>query len=246
MKAGTNDLSVNYFFDAAGAGQSYANAAAFLSAGWTVTYVDMTGSVITSPTWNVSPLAGLAGRHKFQITVPNVSGVIYFTPPSGYSSAWDSAPIPVEQSSIDDIAALLTATDVSVNPITLASTANLEQYEGDSVDRTINIPTSTLSEFGWSNLVGCTLSGAIRRTTDTTTGSPLVALVATTNLTIVGADSKSVRIKQDTFPAALALSGTEIGNGGVQHYYDIQATKAGIRKTLVRGVWSIRRQEDRT
>jgi len=239
-------------YDAAGAGLSYANQAAFTGAGWSLTLIDMTTGTAVSPTisYTIAPVSGVTGRHTVALTLTTATWFVRVTPPSTShtfillpSAVWTG-----EQYDTDSLYARLNSIYGVVSQTSVPGVTLNDLVEGDSYSTTVTVPTSYLSRMGWTDLTGCTLHGTIRRPADDGTGTAAATLSAVTPfVTINGTDPTAFDITWTTYPAGMVFTTPERTTGSVNFRVEVQAAKAGKTMTvLYNATLATYRQDDPT
>jgi hypothetical protein len=228
--------------DAAGAGLSYANQAAFTGAGWALSFIDMSTGAAVSPSisYTISPVAGVTGRHTVACTLTTAAWFLRITPPStAYSfivlptTAWtgeanDPDTIYSRLNSIYGVSAATAVPQQTPSPT----------VEGDSYSVQLAIPTSYLSRMGWTDISGCTLTGTVRDGTDSGIGTARADLVTgaptgAQGKVAIGADNLSVVVSWDAYPSGMALTSPERTAGGSAMRITVEAAKGGKTMTVV-------------
>lgn len=230
--------------DAAGAGLSYANQAAFTGAGWSLTFIDMSTGAAVSPTINytIAPVAGVTGRHTVAATLTTASWFARITPPS---TAYSFLVLPTtywtgEANDFDTLFARINSIyGVSASVAIPSSTLN-PTVENDSYACTVKIPTSYLSTLGWANLTGATLLGTVRSPfpTDDGTGTARADLNGSPGagqgkIAVNGTDPTAIDISWTTYPTGMALTPAERAAGGSAMRVSIEATISGKQLTVL-------------
>lgn len=184
----------------AGVAAVYADKAALVAAGWTLTYFN-NGVAVASPTWDLVIVASSAGRYQIALTLDNDpgQGECFLTPPAGYTCSVETFPIDVETYDLDGLyAALLTSQG---SPVAQAlSTTDLGQVvEGDIFDSGELVASQATLEryFGQSDLTGLELTASAMESPDGTAVDIDVA--------IVDAANRLFKVSWDTFPTDMEL-----------------------------------------
>jgi hypothetical protein len=159
-------MSLAVFVTLNGAPQTYSNAAAYTTAGGSITWVDMTGTTLAvQPTWTLTPDTDVAttGRHRLNFQVPARSA-IRITSPTGKRS--DPAEYLLMSTTADEDS-IYNALFTTVGTPTAAD--RLTQYdwtsiEGDAFCAEMTFPAALLAAWGYSDLsaAGWTVSAAAR------------------------------------------------------------------------------------
>lgn len=239
MRAGSVIQFDVALFDGAGAGLAYASKAAFEAAGWSLVFIDMSTGLAVSPTisYSLASVAGVTGRHTVSgITLTSSSWFVRITPPNTSHSfivlptaAWSG-----EQNDADTIYSRLN-TLYGVSPTTTIPGVTLGALvEGDSYSATVQVPTSYLSRMGWTNLTGCTLHGTIRRSSDTTTGTPAASLTMVSDpILAIGSDPTTFSISWTSYPSGMVLTSDERIEGLCRFRVEVQAIKSSKQLTIL-------------
>lgn len=238
MKSGSPILFDVALYDATGAGLSYANQAAFLAAGWTLSFIDMSTGIAVSPSisYTITPASGVTGRHVVSCTLTTAAWFLRITPPTS-AYTWTVLPTASwtgEQYDTDSIYNRIN-TAYGVTSSTGVPSLTLQPIvEGDSYNQTVSVPTNYLSRVGWTDLSGTVLSGTIRRPSDDGTGTAAATLTeGSTPFLIHNATLTSFDINWTTFPAGMVLTSQERAEGSVNYRVEVQATKAGKILTIL-------------
>jgi hypothetical protein len=239
--------------DSTGAGLSYASKAAFESAGWSLTFIDMSTGAAVTPTlgWTLAPVTGVAGRHTVAgLTLTTSAWFVRITPPStSYAfSLLPSAMWTGEQYDTDSLYARLNSI-YGVNSVTAVPGLTLnDMVEGDSYQTTISVPPSYLTRMGWTDLTGCTLHGTIRRPDDTTLGTPAATLTMVSDpILAIGSPATNFSISWTTYPSGMVLTSPERSAGSVKFRVEVQAVKSGKQLTILyNSPLTVYRQDDNT
>ncbi len=237
MRAGSPFLFDLALYDADGVGLSYANAAAFESAGWSAVAVSLSTGIDLSPAvaYTLAPVAGIDGRHSFRYTLTDTPFFWRFTGPTT-SHVFNVIPGAINDGEVNDPDTLYARFN-SVYGLTTATTVPgvimNSMVEGDSYFTTITIPTSYLARMGWTDLTGTTLDGTIRVPGDHTIGTPAVALVMGTNLAINGDNAAAIDIYWDTYPPGMVLTPDMRAEGQAVFTVEVQAKMAGKTLTIL-------------
>ena len=229
--------------DASGNGLSYASKAAFEAAGWSLSFRDpATGNALGSqPAYTLSPVTGVTGRHTVLVTLGTSAWYVRITPPT---TAYDFAVLPGAMwdgstYDADDLyARLSTVYGTSLSGSTVSTATLPNTVEGDSYATTVTVPAAYLARMGWTDLTGATLTGTIRRPTDTTTGTPAATLDGTGTppnglLAVNGVDNKAIDISWTTYPTGMVFDAGERVAGTVNFRVELQAVKAGKKLTVL-------------
>ena len=239
MRSGSPILFEIALFDAAGAGLTYANKAAFTTAGWTLEFIDMSTGSAVSPTlsYTLTPVSGVDGRHIVGgITLTTASWIVRITPPttSHSFSVMPSVAWTGEQYDTDSLYTRINSvygvsSSTSVPGVTLNALV-----EGDSYSTTITVPTSYLARMGWTDLSGTVLDGTIRSPEDDGTGTARATLTEGSFPKLVhNATLTAFDITWDTYPTGMVLTSTERAAGSVNFRVEVQAKKAGKVLTIL-------------
>lgn len=237
MKSGSPILFDIALYDPTGAALSYANYAAFIAAGWTLVFIDMSTGIAVSPTLTatITPVAGVAGRHSVQLTLTTATWIARITPPSVlYSfSIIPSAFWTGEQYDTDALYARLNSV-YGVSPATAIPGVALNQIvEGDSYSCTVTVPSSyLLARAGWTDLSGTVLDGTVRSPADDGTGTVRATLTEGTYLAH-NANLLAFDISWTTYPSGMILTSPERTAGSVNFRVEVQAKKAGKILTIL-------------
>lgn len=228
--------------DASGNGLSYANKTAFEAAGWSLSFRDpATGSALgVQPSYTLTPVTGVNGRHTVLVTLGTTAWFARITPPSVNhdfamlpAAFWDGSSYDA-----DDVFARLSTVYGTSTGSTVNSVVMPNLVEGDSYAATVTIPSAYLARMGWTSLTGATLTGTIRRPTDTTTGTPACTLDGTGTppnglLVVNGTDNKAVDISWTTYPTGMVFTTDERTSGTVNFRVEIQAVITGKKLTVL-------------
>lgn len=194
---------VLFLCDVAGNPVTFANAAAFIAAGWNLTWQDNTGTALGSqPTWTLS--AGDSnGRHVVGFQPPDGSWTVKLTVPAGYRS--DPAEFAGEATvyDADSLYGLLVASDgVPVTEST--TTGDLDIFDANSIIIDFSILEAALTELGIANLASAdSMSAQIKLTSKNSADASDATLTTSIISDVSGA--RTVRGELDTFPAALEV-----------------------------------------
>ena len=229
--------------DTAGAGLSYADKTAYEAAGWSLSFRDpATGNALGSqPAYTLTPVAGVTGRHTVLVTLGTSAWYARITPPT---TAYDFAVLPGAMwdgstYDADDLyARLSTVYGTALSGSTVSTVSLPNAVEGDSYSTTVTVPAAYLARMGWTDLTGATLTGTIRRPTDTTLGTPACTLDATGTppnglLAVNGVDNKAVDISWTTYPTGMVFDAGERVTGTVNFRVELQAVKTGKKLTIL-------------
>lgn len=239
-------------YDAAGAGLTYADAAAFATAGWALDFIDMATGVAVSPalSYTMAPVTGVPGRHTVALTLTTAAWFVRVTPPTTAESfivlptvAWTG-----EQYDNDVIYARLNSI-YGVSSVTTVPGATLnEMVEGDSYFSTIDVPTSYLSRMGWTDLAGTTLHGTIYRIGEDGTGTAAATLTEGAYPKVIhNAVTTKFDIEWLTYPAGMEFTAGERAAGIANFRVEVQAVKAGKTLTILyNATMKVYRQDDET
>ncbi len=239
MITGDTIAKTVYLQTLSGRGLSYANKAAFQADGWDLSWTDTSAVALTSqPTWSIAVESGnTRGKHLVTYTVPSGVGISKFTVP-GWAS--DPGAFAVEGQAYDeDSLAGLVLTSQGVPGVQSAADGDLgDVVMGDSWSSgTITVPLGKISPFGYSTLVGMTLSAGYKQDPST------VALVSTTSpalyTTIIDATALTVKAEWLTFPTALNLGSTS-SDLGADWYMDLQLKHTASGRIMTVGRYKLR------
>jgi hypothetical protein len=253
MRAGSPIQFDIALYDASGNGLSYANQAAFTSAGWVLTFIDMATGVAVSPalSYTLAPVSGVVGRHTIAgITLTTASWFVRITPPST-SHSFFILPTAIwtgEQYDTDSIYARINSVYGLTSTTTVPGITLNSMVEGDSYLTNVTVPTSYLSRMGWTDLTGATLHGTIRRPTDFTLGTPAATLTPSSDPRVtIGTNPVTFDISWTTFPTGMVLTTPERDSGKVDFRVEVQAVKSGKQLTILyNSPLSVFRQDDNT
>jgi hypothetical protein len=250
------------FQTAAGAAQTYANAAAFTGASGNIEWYNGTALLSPQPTWTLAPI-GVTGVHALTFALPAGVNHIRITLPAGIVTGSTTILLPVGTSDSDSIAAQITAGDTVVVPIAGFSqdTQNRDftTVEGDSFVEEFTIPASALvvynpsgAPFQFADLSD--ISGnawridAVARGTDPASQIPGASPAFTYLTTHISKTARTIAIGFDTAPAGAVVNNTDGAISQRDFDYDIQlrppvgSTYAAYKLTVVRGKHTITRQ----
>ncbi len=215
-----------------GAALSYANAAAFLAAGWDLVY--RAAQATQSYTFTIAPsgdtqLAG-QGWHLVVFTLVNGQGPLLVQKPPG--THWSCSPqgwqVGAEQVDQDQIySALLTSVGVSVADSTTV-TQDYTVIEGDAFAKEFTIRETGLTNQGFicENLSDGTLALTSEiRLPSNRQGAP-DAYAAITVVTATTGVDPVLRISWGTFPAGLMFPNSDADVAPVDFEWDAQAAGA--------------------
>lgn len=236
MKSGSPIRFDLALYDASGTGLSYADAAAFTTAGWSLSFIDMATGAAVSPSisYTLAPVAGVSGRHTVSLTLTTASWFLRITPPTVNHSfsvmptaAWtgeatDTDSLYARINSIYGVTGSTSVPGLTLDPI----------VEGDSYKATLKVPTSYLSRMGWTDLTGATLTGTIRRPGDDGTGTAALTMTGT-HLTVNGSDPTAIDMQWDSFPSGMVLTTPERANVSLTYRVEIQAVKTTKKLTVI-------------
>lgn len=225
MKLGDAFEQALYLETLGGSTQAFANAAAFVAAGFALTWEAMDGSTIVSqPTYTIAADAVIAGRHKCIFTLPTVPSRLKVTVPNGFISTPNEVALIFSSYDEASIVALLTASIGTPASQDRVSIYDWDVTENDSLFKEMIFPTLTLTDWGYSDFsaAGWTITGAVRTLGDTGTGSPLAVL----SCEVTDAVNHKVGIGWGVYPTALALAAADLTNGSKQVAYDCQARRS--------------------
>jgi len=232
MIAGDTIGKVVYLQTLAGLPLSYANKAAFQADGWDISWVDTTGTALTSqPTWTVVNLSN--GRHLIGYTVPSGVGIAKPTVPSTYT---DPGTWAVEGQSYDeDSLAALMLTSQGTPTVQSATDGDLgDVVMGDSWHSgTLTVPAGKISNFGYTTLSGFTISAAFKQDPSQ---SPITSGITATILSNSGL---TCSVSWDTFPTGMNLSSGS-SDLSAQWYLDVQLKNSGAGRILTPLRYSLR------
>lgn len=254
MRSGSPILFDIALLDANGSGLSYASQAAFVAAGWDLSFIDMSTGIAVTPTisYTIAPVSGVDGRHVVGgITLTTVAWAARITPPSGSGYAFQVLPSAMwtgEQNDADTIYARLNSV-YGVTSVTSVPGLNLNNMvEGDSYATTVTVPTSYLSRMGWTDLSGTTLDGTIRRSDDTTTGTPAATLTEGAYPKLVhNATLTAFDITWLAYPSGMVLTTPDRTTGSHQFRVEVQAKKGSqVLTILYNAPLIVYRQDDIT
>lgn len=204
----------------AGNGLSYANAAAYIAAGWGLVAYDNTGVALAAqPTYTVAVLDSTIGLHRIIYTLPSGIGFILPTIPTGYRMDPRAWTFEGESYDADSIAGLL-QTVQGVPLITSAADGDLgDVVDGDAWSGgTLTIPIGRLTPFGltYADLAAGTITAGLK-------SSPTDTMTAIT-CAFVSAPAGTFKPSWATFPAAMKLTGSDQYK---TWYMDVQFKSAG-------------------
>ena len=226
MKNG-DTLNLSVFVTLLGAPQTYADAAAFLSAGGSFTWLDMQGAALAiQPTWTLTPDSDVAttGRHRLKFQVPARSS-LRITAPTGGRRA-DPAEYLLDSTTADAdtiynalFAAI--ATPIAADRLSLYDWTSIES---DAFYAEMTFPAALLAAWGYADLsaAGWTLSASGRLETDVSTSG---AALFNYDALIVDGAARTIGIGWGTFPTEAALTTADIATGSRKIRFDVQASK---------------------
>jgi hypothetical protein len=223
MKLGDTIELVWFFESDAGVAQSYATAAAFTSAGWAPSWEAMDGTAVTAPSYTMTVDTSIPGRHKMIFGIPSVPSNLKLQAPTGYRSDPVEWPLIYARTDTDSVVNIITAsvgTPAAQDRVTIY---DWETTENDAFFKEMIVPTTALTDWGYSDLsaAGWSASSAARLAGDTSTGVPLYVMTAEITDTV----NHKVGIGWGTFPTAAALTTTDLSNGSRRDNYDVQIKK---------------------
>lgn len=194
-----------YLFDATGAPLTYATYAAFLAAGWAITFYDEDGTALASQPVITLPAAGVSGRNQIRYIMPsniwtakviNSNPLLTSAPAefSGEGTAYD----------IDSVgSAISTSSGVAISETAFSQT--YEMYDGNSISVYCSIPEAALTAIGAASLAAVDTITAEIKINSVDSDNPATVGGLTETITSDTANNRVVRVTLDAFPAALAV-----------------------------------------
>jgi hypothetical protein len=236
----TNPQAI-YLQTAAGAALIYATKAAFLAAGWNLTWYDASNTALASqPTWSLSA-GDSEGRHVVTYAVPDGPCTVKVTlPNSFYLAAPKEFQCEGQTYDEDALAGLFLASAGIVTGSVTTTGDELVLIDGNSIRVDLTVLDVALTYIGATSLANCdTLVAEIKKTaTDSSSAAEVTTLVEAIVTDTVGA--RVVRCTLDAFPAALAVPTGGDGQA-VTGRLDLVLTKGTKKVTAatkpVRVVW---------
>lgn len=194
-----------YLSDQVGNPAIYATKAAFIAAGWGITWFDSNGVALASqPSWSLG--AGDArGRHHVTFALADAPwSARVITPTALHISA------PTEFSGegfgydVDSLGGMI-ATSTGVTLVPTITTGAAEMFDGDSIDLTFSVPEAALASIGAANLAAVTtLAAEIKLDSkDSSAAGDVTTLTETITSDILG--TRTVRAVLNAFPSVLAV-----------------------------------------
>lgn len=203
----TDTLWTNLSVLATGVARDYADTAAFLAAGYALTWYDEDGVALASqPTYSLIR-SETNGDHLFQYEVPLGAFAVRMTvPATDYASIalWNGRGYSY---SIDDLGGMIASTGSVVLSETATSTEYV-LYDGDSVlAEGIVIPEAALTAIGAASLAACDSRKAfIKLSTADSNDAPTVPDTdLTVSITTDASNNRVVAVTCDNFPNALGV-----------------------------------------
>jgi hypothetical protein len=204
---GINEILVsNLSVLATGIARDYADTAAFLLAGYNLTWYDEDGVAVSpQPTWSLVR-SDTNGDHFFQAEVVLGAYAVKMTvPATDYASItlWSGRGTSY---GIDDIGSAIAASGgISLSPTAVADTA--EMFDGDSIRVLMFVPDEALTRIGAASLAACDdIEAFIKLDSVDSDQPPTVDDAALTKAIITDSSGdRSVLVTLDDFPEALKV-----------------------------------------
>lgn len=265
-KAGDTVALVAYFESAAGVPQVYANLAAFVAAGWSLTFYSAAVALASQPTVIMAPI-GTGGVHSMSFILPYGVDSMIWNPPSGFRSdpAFQVLIVPAQDA--DSLAASIAAAVGGPSAATGTTSFDFTTIEADNfipqqftvsltslqvLDTTSKIVFQypDLSDIGgqpWT--IAASARGAWNRlpaSSITFAYSPVITDKVNRKIAIgfgISAPAGAVVLNPD---GTADSTGSQVST---TFQYDIQlqppvgSTYAGVRLTVVKGNHTILRQQ---
>ncbi len=205
MAAGDATFDLLLLQTDAGVAQSYANAAAFLLAGWELEWRDGSGAALSpQPTYTVSDEGG--GVHRVAYDEPEGPSFVAITVPAGFYTPTIALIRDGDTFDVDGIMSQLLATDGTASAgagSARVSTVLEDWIDGDSFAlRNVQISTVALAKIGKTDLTGVTVLAAAKLLTDDSDDAPEIVF----DVDVVSIPTRVVDITLDEFPVAAAVA----------------------------------------
>ncbi len=255
MKYGDQDAEAIFLETDGGVVQAYANYAAFIADGWSLTWVDMDGVALSSqPSYTIAHDGTSRGRHVVVFLIPSEASFMRINNPTGYRS--DPAVIPFKMSTADEDTVVGLITSAVGTPVNQSrqNVYDFDNVEGDSFRKEVTIPLAALTDYGYADLADI---GAAAWTVACLARKPENRIAVSPDFTITAAiTDKTNRVVTLSFAAATSgaiISASDGTKSSQDFYYDVQIVSpvgapspAPVKITGVRGTITVKRQETTT
>ncbi len=142
--------------DATGAGLTYADATAFLAAGWAITWYQAHIVAASQPSYALYPRPdGALGEYLLEFTRPSGNWVACVTVPSSfptYAASPDRVSDDTPAADTDSIFSLLSNSQGSLISVDRVASFDWGMIEADSFSKTMQVPALALADFGYADL----------------------------------------------------------------------------------------------